>query len=433
MITVHNIWENGIIGAGGAGFPTHKKYSVKVETIIVNAAECEPLLHKDAAIIEHYPLEVISGLRTAMTLAHAQQGLIAIKSKHRDLIEKLIPCCSEGIKIVELGDYYPAGDEFVTVYECTGKVIPPGGLPLHVGVIVQNVETIFNIARNQPVTHKFVTVGGWVKQPVTLYAPVGTPFATLIEQAGGPKGSSFAVLSGGVMMGKLEQSLDRPLNKTTGGILVFPQDHQLIKRYTRPMSSMLRINRSACDQCYFCTQLCPRYLLGHPISPHLAMRSLAFKTSDIEPPEHVLYCSECNLCSLMSCPEGLDPKDSCVYYKAVYRQSGNKPSPVTHCTPHPLRDERRMPVSRLLQRLDLLQYDAPAPLATNPVPVNEVKLVLQHHIGKPAKPVVTTGQLVSAGEVVAEVGFEDFGARLHASITGRITVTQDSITIMKTA
>jgi Na+-translocating ferredoxin:NAD+ oxidoreductase RnfC subunit len=165
-------------------------------------------------------------------------------------------------------DCYPAGDEFVLVYDVTGRVIPPGGLPRDVGCVVVNVETLVNIGSDKPVTHKYLTVAGAVRTPVTLRVPVGLPIREVIDAAGGAAVPMFRALMGGVMMARLAADLDEPVTKTTGGVVVLPSDHFLIRWHQQEWRQIERIAKSACDQCRFCTEMCPRYLLGHPIQPH---------------------------------------------------------------------------------------------------------------------------------------------------------------------
>src|SRR2546423_500407 len=138
-------------------------------------------------------------------------------------------------------------------------------------------ETLLNIAWDRPVTHKYLTVAGAVERPVTLRVPVGVTVQECLDLAGKPTcDGPIAVLDGGAMMGKLVTDLERPITRTTGGLIVVPATHDLVRRRERPQKVIDQIGRSACDQCSFCTELCPRFLLGHPIEPHLAMRNLGF-------------------------------------------------------------------------------------------------------------------------------------------------------------
>jgi Na+-translocating ferredoxin:NAD+ oxidoreductase RnfC subunit len=174
-VRLEDIAAAGVVGAGGAGFPTHVKLSGKADTVLINAAECEPLLHKDKEVLRDYADIVIEGLRTAMQLVGADQGRIGIKEKYHDVIELVQGKCTSGVEVATLRDAYPAGDEFILVYDVLRRAIPPGGIPLNVGAVVMNVETSLNVARaaTQPVTEKFLSVAGAVAQPVTLRVPIG--------------------------------------------------------------------------------------------------------------------------------------------------------------------------------------------------------------------------------------------------------------------
>jgi Na+-translocating ferredoxin:NAD+ oxidoreductase RnfC subunit len=169
------IKQAGIVGAGGAGFPTHIKASSKAKILIGNAAECEPLIHKDFELILNYAERVVDGMLLMMESIGAEKGVIGIKGKNEDAIVAINKQIKKGDKIFVhlLEDIYPAGDEYVLVYECTGKLIPIGGIPLDIGVVVTNVETLYNISLSNedvPVIEKFLSVSGAVKNPVSFFS-----------------------------------------------------------------------------------------------------------------------------------------------------------------------------------------------------------------------------------------------------------------------
>ena len=424
------IEAHGVVGAGGAGFPTAVKLRTSVPTVIVNGAECEPLLHKDKELLHHLAEPMLRGLSAAMALVGAQDGVIGIKEKYTDVMAGLQPHLPDRVRILPLRDTYPAGDEFLLVYDAVGRVIPPGGLPKDVGAVVANVETLVNVGLDRPVTHKYLTVAGAVRTPVTLRAPLGMRIGELIDAAGGTTADEVAVLLGGAMMGKLATSLDEVVTKTLGGLVVLPVSHPLVAWYRQERKQVERIGRSACDQCRFCTELCPRYLLGHPIQPHRAMQSLGFEGPQSPMIAGTLYCCECNLCSLYACPENLDPKNVCTFSKPVARElklfwSGN-PADVQ---PHPLAADRRAPMKRLIAKLGLNEFDNVGPLDDRTFAPARVTIPLKQHAGAPATPVVHPGTRVSAGDLVAAPQGEALGARLHASIDGIVREVTDAIVI----
>ena len=148
MSLVDQVKAAGVVGAGGGGFPTHVKLAAKADTVVANGAECEPLLHKDAAVMERHAAEMIEGMTLAMEAVGAKTGIVGIKAKNTKAVDA-VQAATAGTPVTVhlLGDYYPAGDEYDLVHETTGRLIPAAGIPLNVGVVVCNVETFVNVAR----------------------------------------------------------------------------------------------------------------------------------------------------------------------------------------------------------------------------------------------------------------------------------------------
>ncbi len=439
---LNTIREMGVLGAGGAGFPTYKKLDASVDHIIANGAECEPLLFKDREIMLRETERLFDGLQIMKELSGAAKVTIAVKEKNRDIAEKFNKQAEErGFDWFIYEDVYPAGDEYVLVYEITGKRIPPGGLPLQVGCIVDNVETIINIARavneKQPVTEKYVTVTGAVRQPQTFKVPVGITYAECVKLAGGATVNDYAALSGGVMMGGLIEDFSQPLSKKTGGIIVLPRDHYLIRRNSAPKEVYTRIGHGQCDQCSLCTEMCPRYILGYPIEPHKVMRNLLMTGEDKKRVSlWAQYCVECNVCTHIACPEGLDPKNICVDAKQLLRENnlGRSEEELKFLfrDVHPVRKEREIPITRVLQRLDLKKYDKKAPFTEKTYDVKSVTIPLDSHIGAPAKAVVKEGDTVRKNDIIGRVESGALGCMVHASISGTVDkIDGSSITIIR--
>jgi Na+-translocating ferredoxin:NAD+ oxidoreductase RnfC subunit len=344
------------------------------------------------------------------------------------------------MEIVPLDDAYPAGDEFILVYETLGRVIPPGGIPLVVGAVVMNVETAINVAasvlQGLPVTKKYVSVAGAVEHPCTVCVPIGTPLSACLRPAGKITIDDPCFILGGVMMGRLESDLSLPVTKTTGGIIVLPRDNAVVRRMSRSWNDVARIGIAACDQCSFCTELCPRNLLGHPIEPHRAMRSLGFNLSKQSDVPGTQFCCECNLCSSYSCPEGLDPKNVCVENKrrllAEKKRYENPPFQRNRASLH--MKNRKAPTSRLMQKTGLTSYVNKGPLVSEPIAVSEVIILLRQHIGAPCQPTVQPGDQVQAGQTIAVRPYTDgkpaLGVDIHASMTGTVTsLDEDKIVL----
>ena len=436
---VRRIRRAGVVGAGGAGFPTYVKASSPAETVIVNAAECEPLLQKDQEILASFAPDVIGGLELLMEATGAAKGVIAVKKKHGELVEHLSRALKgkPALSLKLLEDYYPAGDEFCLVYEVTGRLVPQGAVPIQAGVVVNNVETLYNIARAEktPVVDTFLTVTGAVKSPCTLRLPVGVSIAEAVTLAGGAKVKDCVALDGGAMMGKVVSDFSQPLTKTSGGLILLPKEHPLIRRKNAGRSAFDRAGKSTCDQCSLCTELCPRYLLGYDVQPHKVMRSLLFSANDRKSwSQWALLCCECKLCSLFSCPENLNPGDICVFAKGdLSREKVSwKNSPLNRNRPpraHPVRPWRKIPVSQLKARLGLVDYEADAPLKEETYSPKCVRIPLKQHVGVPARPTVAVGQNVRRGDVIGDVAEAELGVPVHASIDGRVSRIEDFIEI----
>ncbi len=437
MNLVDKIYEAGVVGAGGAGFPTHVKAKSKVEYVIANGAECEPLLHKDFELMVNFPQRIVEGLLLMKEATGAEKAVIGIKSKNAAAIDAIKSVIKDGeVEIIELEDYYPAGDEYELVYNVTGRLIPPHGIPLDVGVVVNNVESLFNVAnaaQGKPVTEKFIVVVGAVKNPSAFWVPVGTEFSALIDFAGGATVDDFAFFDGGMMMGKLSDDLSQPVTKTSGAIVVLPRSHHLVRRLSKPFSEMNRIGKSACDQCSYCTEFCPRYLMGYEIMPHKVMRTLGFTHSGNEVWNGFAdLCSMCGLCTLYACPEELYPREANIQAKKVLASQGKKHEQKREVKIHPMKNGRKTPTKRLIKKLDVVQYDVPSPFVENFPEPDEVKILTKQHVGAPSAPSVSLGDKVNKGDVIERPEKGKLGSVIHASISGTVThVGENYIRIKK--
>lgn len=424
----------GVVGAGGAGFPTHVKLSAQADIVIVNGAECEPLLRVDQQLLVLERDLLLIGLALAMESTGAREGVIALKAKYHAAVNALEGHLPAGVRLHMLPDIYPAGDEVIVVHEVTGRVVPPGGLPIQVGVVVNNVQTLINVAKashGQPVTRRTLSVTGWVQEPVTLTLPIGTSLQDALQLAGGAKGEKAAYLVGGPVMGSLLTTLDSPITKTTGGLLALPADHSLIIQKQASWSSILVRAKSACLQCAYCTELCPRHLLGHKLSPHLIMRATNYgELAKVEDLTGSLLCSDCGLCEVYACPAGLSPRRINAAYKDKLRAEGIKYAG-TRSEEDPLAFARQVPTSGLVQRLNLNDYAHPAPWRETQFVPRKVTIPLRQHIGVAAVPTVERGQQVAEGQIIGEIPSGRLGASVHASIAGRVLeVADDNIVIV---
>jgi Na+-translocating ferredoxin:NAD+ oxidoreductase RnfC subunit len=436
----------GVIGAGGAGFPTHVKVAAQVDTVIANGVECDPLLQCDQRLMESRAANIVRGVRMVMEATGATRGVVAVKDEYEAAASALQRAIRSikgrlDLNLLLMESRYPAGDEFVLVYEATGRLVPETGLPLHVGCLVQNVQTLFNIeraAKGAAVTHRLVTVAGAVARPVTLWAPVGTPIRDILAWAGGaqpPRWSErtpddYAVVIGGPMMGRVATELNEPVTKTTSGLLLLPRDNAVVRYMTRSGKSWVRRGISTCDQCRDCTDLCPRYLLGHDLKPHEVMRAINYGLE--RPADKVtaaVLCCECRLCEAYACPLELSPMAYYVSIKQELRAQGwvNEVHKRSDFELHPMREYRLVPTERLIARLGLTEWEHQVcPLDETDFHPARVTIPLQQHIGVPAAPAVNVGDQVAVGDRIAQIPEGKLGAHIHASLNGQVSIVNDA-------
>jgi Na+-translocating ferredoxin:NAD+ oxidoreductase RnfC subunit len=437
-ISLEQIAEAGVVGMGGAGFPTWKKLQARVDTLLVNAAECEPILRKDNGVLQTRAAEVVLGATLAAGLVGANTLKIGIKGKNKLSLEAMRSAIAAArleppMEVVELGDFYPAGDEVTLVYELTGRIVPPAGIPLHVGCVVINNETALNIAEaaaGRPVTHSYLTVSGEVREPRTLRVPLGVSYRELVEYCGGTRLKQWVILDGGPMMGRILTDPETPVVKTSSGVIVLPADHPYVERELRSREVKYRIGKSVCDQCSLCTQLCPRYLLGHPLEPHQAMRHQFVR----EFPAHSRWgqvCCECGLCTLYACPEGLYPREACQDSKRSLAAIGDTYNGPKQVTVHPMYANRKVPTKRLLMRIGLSRFEHDAPVRDFNGGLGDLRIRLKQHIGTAAVPCVAEGDQVQAGQVLGRPPAGELGVPVHAPRAARVIAVKPEEIVLR--
>ena len=425
MGLIEQIRDAGVVGAGGAGFPTDRKLNCKAEILIINGIECEPLLRTDRHVMELYAPEIVKTVRTIRDFLGAKRAVIALKEHYEDAAAAL-QAAVKGTKVeIYLSEaFYPAGDEQNLVYCVTGRTVPTGGIPLDVGCVVSNVSTVLNIAQaieGKPVTEKMVTVGGSVAKPVTVSCAIGTPLSKLLDAAGGAVGDCIYIV-GGPLMGAVTDDLSQPVTKTTGGLLAIPKKHPLLAKKTVGARDAA-LARAVCSQCTMCTQMCPRNALGLNVQPHKAMRAFASGNQSLLGDVNGIFsCCDCGICTYYACNFGLKPSKAMQQAKAQLQAGGVKPVKEVKYETDGGIDNKRLPTGRLLLRLDLKQYDKDAPMAGF-VDTDYVKIPLKMHIGGPDRALAAVGQRVTKGQLIAEP--QGMGANIHASIDGTVTAVTD--------
>lgn len=287
--------QSGAVGLGGAGFPTFVKLSVKdlskLDAVVINAAECEPYITSDTRTMLDKSDDIMSGIEAVKKYLQPNRFIIGIEKNKPEAIKKMqeLASQSEGVEVKVLPSSYPQGGEKVLVFNTVGKIIPKGGLPLDVGVIVINVTTLAFIGNylktGMPLVNKCVTVdGSAVKEPKNVIAPIGMSIADVLEQSGGTKSEVAKALYGGPMMGLAVPSLDSPILKNTNAITAMD-----IKEATPPKTT-------PCIRCGACLNHCPLRLDPREIAR-------AYKLGSVEDLQtlHVDLCMECGCCSYI-CP-----------------------------------------------------------------------------------------------------------------------------------
>lgn len=436
----------GIVGCGGAGFPAHVKYSAEgIETILINGAECEPLLQTDQYLMRNKAKELIDAAGLLLAETKAKRCVIALKHSYmREIqaLEEAIAKQTASISLHQLESFFPAGDEQTIVYEVTGKVVPPGGIPIQVGCVVSNIATLYGIyeaAAGIPFTQKYLTVTGEVEKPVITKVPIGTPVSECLRLAGGTTLKDYVVINGGPMMGKLmtrEEADQAFVTKTMSGLIVLPADSSIARGAEVTVRQMLNRAKSACIQCSFCTQLCPRNLLGHPLEPHRIMRKLAScqdmaELSDDPDVRNAALCCECGICELYACPMGLQPRRVNSILKEAYAKAGIRyQRPEGSWEAMPERELRKAPTGRVAARAGVKRYETiHIDTLMEPEVGGYVCLSLKQGIGAASSPIVKNGERVQTGQLIAACPEGSLGSELHASINGIVTVLADSIEI----
>lgn len=430
------VCDAGILGAGGAGFPTHVKINCKAEYVLANGAECEPLLRVDQQVMQYYAADVVRGIRAVKEFTGAKRAVICLKEHYHEAVKalKAVLQDADDVELHLLDAYYPAGDEQQIVYEVTGRVVPTGGLPLDVGAVVCNVSTLVNIAAamdGKKVVEKYVTVGGAVKNPVTLRVPVGISLQELIDAAGGTTEPCDYII-GGPAMGRVVDTLDIPVTKTTGGLLAIPKNHPLLQKKSPSLD--LRMIMAVCCQCSMCTQMCPRNALGLNVQPHKAMRSIANGIDLMGDFNGIFSCCNCGLCTYYACNFGLKPSQVMQTLKSAIASKGTRARKEVYGEVDGGLENKKVPVSRLIARLGVSEYDVPAPMVDKPLSTNRVRIALRMGVGAPSVPNVAVGDKVRKNQLIADIAEKKLGVKMHASISGTVTeITEDYIEIRRTS
>ncbi len=418
--------QAGIVGSGGAGFPSYAKLADGADTLVINGAECEPLLYTDYILLQKEMPMVLAGITATIEYAHIPRALLCVKD-HTAKRLKL----SDGARLADkitlkiLPDVYPMGDEISLIYEALGRVVKPGNLPITAGVIVFNVETMYNVAaalkHKENLTMKWLTIGGNVPEPIVVKVPIGTPIAELFERNSIIVPEDHTVLDGGPSMGKIIDVESAVVTKTTKGLLILPNLSPAIEsKYLDGAKSIARAE-TACCQCTRCTDMCPRNLLGYPLEPHKMVRTAKGVAAVM--PEMVLsatLCCGCGLCETLACCQGISPKAVINEYKALLAKNKMRYVAKNDVEVSPEREYRMVPSERWANVLGVGKFDKVAKYIGEQTYAH-VEILLRQHIGAPSVAIVEDGDIVQKGDKIAEAA-EGLSLPQYASISGRVTV-----------
>lgn len=292
---VQKIQDAGVVGMGGATFPSHVKLvppkGMTAEYLLINGVECEPYLTSDHRLMLEKTDEILVGTSLLMKALGVEKAIVGIENNKPDAINRMRDRVTgfSGISVQPLKVKYPQGGEKQLIKAATGREVPSGALPISVGCVVSNVGTAFAVyeavQKNKPLIERVVTITGKsLLQPSNLKARIGTPLSALVARAGGLPDDTGKVVSGGPMMGKAIASLDVPVTKGTSGVLILPGNEAK------------RGERKACIRCSRCTNVCPMGL-----EPYLLMTVSEKGILDRAEEERIMDCIECGSCSY-TCP-----------------------------------------------------------------------------------------------------------------------------------
>lgn len=437
MQELKNLMQNfGIVGAGGAGFPSYAKLAEGADLLLINGSECEPLLYTDYVILKNELTMVLSGISAVLSHTGIHKAIIAIKEHNATSLgmengQRL----ADNIFVKALPNVYPIGDEIGLIYEATGRLVKPGNLPITEGVIVYNVETMYNLGRavrfSEPVTKKWLTVGGALENPTVIKAPIGAKAADIFKKLDIKLKEGYTVLDGGPSMGKVINPATYTITKTTKGIIVLPDDTQAV--ISKKMNVKMAVARAetACCQCTRCTDMCPRNMLGYPLEPHKMVRT-AMGVAEVIP-EMVLsatLCCGCGICESLACSQGISPRAVIENYKSLLSKNKLRFNLRGEYSVRDEREYRMIPYTKWMSALGVTHFDKIADFGGEINDFERVEIPLSRHIGAPSVAAVKDGDNVCKGDLIAKAG-NGLSLPQHASIAGSVTLGNDKIIIDK--
>ena len=431
--------DNGVVGAGGAGFPSYCKLAEGASVLLINAVECEPLLYTSYTLMQQRIRDIVIGMRAVMEYAHIPTGYIAVKGYRAQKLgfadgQEL----AEGVFIKYVPNVYPMGDEINLIYTVTGRVVAPGQLPITQGVIVFNIETMHNIGLvvqyGQPVTKTYLTLAGDVPEAFCIKVPLGMRISEVLETMKIKVPDTHVVIDGGPSMGTIVNPNVDVVKKPTSGLLILPRDIPAVRNKLRTMEENFRMAASVCCQCTRCTDMCPRHLLGYPLEPHKMVRStLTAAQATPELIKSASMCCGCDICGSLACCQDISPMQIIKQYKGILAKNKMKyvADPSEQFTPSPERDYRMVSAGKWKEVLGVAKYDKfPPTYIEEKLKAKEVLVPMVQHIGAPAIPIVKVGDEVKENDMIAKAA-EGLSVPNFAPITGRVTFVDEKTIVIR--
>lgn len=444
--------ENNILSRLGVTGADH--ITERCDTVIVSALKDNPLSFAEEYLLQQEQHRIIDGLKLLMVNHQAEKGIIAASKNDRPVIADLKRCVEDcdNIDLFFIDDFYPAADQAILICEIAGQSFSGATPVASPGSLVYDLRTVIDIYKavtaEEPVTRRLLTCTGEVVLPSLVLGHLGVSFREVIELCGGATTTTideYVIFSGAPARGAIITDIDTPVTKSTTTITVLPADHELVKERSRTIGAQIKKIKSVCNQCSFCTELCPVYLLGGKLHPHLIMRQIAYGAAE---PEEVilgaLFCSECGICEVFACPHKLSPRAINKQIKERLKQEAQPGSLISdnirsgylgnhisdHSQPHLNRDYRKVPFERLADLFSVGPYAEPPRMELLETSPGQVELLFHEMSAAGVLPRVKTGEEIAEGSLVAETKMST-GAGLHSSISGKVTLLSNERVIIK--
>lgn len=428
----------GIVGAGGAGFPSYAKLAEGAEFLVINCAECEPLIYTDFMLMREKMDKIVGGAQIIMENTGIKHSYISIKEHRGHMLGYTDgQVLGKGVSVKLLPNVYPMGDEINLIYETTGRVVKPGCLPITSGIIVFNGETVYNVWRaynmHRPVVSDWFTIGGDIPKRYVVKTPIGTRLKDVFDQLGVTfNPDTHVIINGGPSMGKIDDLNTIVVNRTSKSFLILPKTARAVKNKQVHIDDMLRRAASACCGCTRCTEMCPRHTLGYPIEPHKMIR-VATGNAAVDHPELVTtasLCCSCGICAEVCCQE-ISPKDVILNLKGILAKNklrftpGNEEYHVSADRPN-----RMIASHRWEDILNVHKYDVVPEFVFEKLKVKRVEVPMGTHIGAKAIPAVKIGDMVEEAQRIADAA-PGLSIPQFASISGKVTYVDENKVVIE--